>query len=437
MKRNTKSAPDPPTKLKKLRTNNHNHNTSKPESGEDMSPEKPASASGGPPNIPPPAEPPDISDITMYSCETTNRFAILPIQSNHSPVLRPPKKVNQHPPKIFIADIRPNVQKQLSQFKGFILENVRDGTNVLPSDLKQHKNIIEMLDAKRIQYFTHALPGEKLKRFVVYGLGSADYDQVSDDLSKYGITAVKVVQKIPQKQRYHDHCNYVVYVKTSDNINLEMIKQARYLCNTSVTWANFIVNGDGCGKCYRCQRFNHSGDNCNMNPRCAVCSGHHLTVNCELLAEKRAQNKSKIDPVLLNCVHCNGKHTAGYTKCTERIKFIDYRQRRTQRWTEAPVPTINPWTDRRPIPPQLPARALNNQQVNPTAPIVPLNFINNSFTQQQQPPMIPNNNIPNPDKFTAQEIAAIFNHILDCVDGCQTKKDQLRVLTNVVAQYYI
>lgn len=193
-----------------------------------------------------------------------------------------------NPPKIFIPDIKLNVVKLLVKLKNFMLENVRDGTNVLPANISDHKAMIEMLQDH--QHFTRGLPGEGLKRFMVYGLGSNDLDMIKPDLSKYGINAQKILQKIPRNPRYHDHCNYIVYVKTDDNITLDMIKQVRYLCHTSVTWANFIVNGDGVGKCGRCQRFNHAADNCNMDPRCGVCSGVHLTMNCELLAEKRAQN---------------------------------------------------------------------------------------------------------------------------------------------------
>lgn len=301
---------------------------------------------------------------------------------------------------------------------------------MLPATITDHKAMIEAL--QNHQHFTRTLPGEGLKRFMVYGLGSNDYDQIKPDLSKYGINAVKIAQKVPRNPRYHDHCNYVVYVKADDSITLDMIKQARYLCHTAVTWANFIVNGDGVNKCGRCQRFNHSADYCNMAPRCGVCGGFHLTSNCELLAEKRAQNKIKIDQSLLRCVHCNGNHTAGYTECTERLKFITARNNRNQRWTNAPAPTSNPWHNRPQQ--QHSSRIQNNTQQ--VIPPMPLNFVNNSFQQQPQQPQ-PSQNNPDSDKFSAQEIATIFNHILDCVDKCNNKRDQLRVLTNVVAQYYI
>lgn len=215
-----------------------------------------------------------------------------------------------------------------------------------------------------------------------------------------------------------------------------MIRQARYICHTFVTWANFIVNGDGVTKCGRCQRFNHSSDNCNMDPRCGVCGGYHLTINCELLAEKRAQNKRKFDKRLLKCVHCNGNNTAGYTECTERLKFIKARNNRNQRWTNAPAPTSNPLQTRPQQ--QNPSRIQTNiQQVIPPMPIMPLNFVNNSFKQQPPQPPLPTHNNTDSEKFKAQEIASIFNHILDCVDKCTNKTDQLRILTNVVAQYYI
>lgn len=88
---------------------------------------------------------------------------------------------------------------------------------------------------------------------------------------------------------------------------------------------------------------------------------------------------------------------------------------------------------RSPQPP--PATHNNNQQVITTTPIMPINFVNNSFKQPQPQQPQPSHN--NTDKFTAHEIAEIFNHILDCVDKCNNTRDELRVLTHVVAQYYI
>lgn len=138
------------------------------------------------------------TDGTVYTCETRNRFAILPIQPTLSPVLRPPKKPieSQDPPKIFVPDTKPNVQKLLSKFKNFMLQNVTDGTNVLPANIKDHAAMLEFLQDK--QYFTRGLPGEGQKRFMVYGLGSDDLDNIKPDLAKYGINAEKVVQKFPE-----------------------------------------------------------------------------------------------------------------------------------------------------------------------------------------------------------------------------------------------
>lgn len=157
------------------------------------------------------------------------------------------------------------------------------------------------------------------------------------------------------------------------------------------------------------------------------------TANSWLRSVHRTRAKSTRDCL---CVHCNGNHTAGYTECTERLKFIKARNNRNQRWTNAPAPTSNPLQTRPQQ--QNPSRIQTNiQQVIPPMPIMPLNFVNNSFKQQPPQPPLPTHNNTDSEKFTAQEIASIFNHILDCVDKCTNKRDQLRILTNVVAQYYI
>lgn len=224
MKRNTPSATNSPKK--KTKANPDSSSESDYSSGEDMSPLPTTNTQPGT------AEDQANSDVNMYTCETRNRFAILPIQPTLNPVLRPAKKPIelQDPPKIFVPDTKPNVQKLLAKFKNFMLQNVSDGTNVLPANIQDHSAMLELL--KNTQYFTRGLPGEGQKRFVVYGLGSADLNNIKPELAKYGINAEKILQKFPQRPRYHDHCNYIVYIKSSDNVTLDMIKQARYLCHT-------------------------------------------------------------------------------------------------------------------------------------------------------------------------------------------------------------
>jgi hypothetical protein len=55
-------------------------------------------------------------------------------------------------------------------------------------------------------------------------------------------------------------------------------------------------------RCYKCQRFGHTANNCNNRDICAACGGPHLFTLCTSGTNK-------------HCVNCGGAHSAGYRGC--------------------------------------------------------------------------------------------------------------------------
>lgn len=391
---------------------------------------------------PPTTKPPDQQqqmdhdDNQIINCETKNRFSVFLINKPESDILRiPPDKKPKTPPKIFVLANKNHTQGLLTQIPTteYALESVFEGTNILVNDMKQHAALIARFEKEDVKFSTRPPPEGNVKRFVVYGLNSSDEGQIITDLAQYNVTADKVRVIRVKKPRYEDHCNFVVYIKRSERIDLNTLKQVQYLCHTKVKWAYYIANGDGISKCSRCQRFGHPGDFCNLPPRCGICAGHHLTMNCELLALKRANNKTFIDTDLLNCVHCQGKHTAGFMGCQKRINYSSKRQSQNQQkrveYVDAPAPRKSPWNIQHLPQPQI-QPSPKQQQV--------FSYVNNSF-KQPQPASDDQNNINcsnNQGKFTAKEIASIFSHVINCVEKCRTKSEQLQTIVNVISEYY-
>lgn len=382
----------------------------------------------------------DATDVNMvYGCEVSNRFAILPVKITESPILRPQKKYSDVPPKIFVPKTRPEVIKILANHKNFILENCSGGTNILPSSIQHHKTIMDFLFETKIEYSSRAPPGARFRRYVLYGLNSTDYDSVASELLQYGVKVERVTQIAVKHPRYHDHTNYVVYIDPATGINLDTLKQIKYLCCQTIKWAAYIINGDGLTKCSRCQELDHPGSHCNMNPRCGVCAGHHLTSVCEFLLTKRANKKNQLDEKLLKCANCGGEHTAGYLKCPYRLEILARKQPKKTKFIPAPKPTTNAWVKDFAPPTQPPIQPVPMTTTMPTTLPMP-SFINTSF---QRPQVDPNsnssniNNNSNSSKFNAQEIGAIFSHIIKVIDQCHTKSEQLQVMMQIITQYYI
>lgn len=167
--------------------------------------------------------------------------------------------------------------------------------------------------------------------------------------------------------------------------------------------------------------------------------------NCEHLLNKRTYNRETIASHLLMCPNCDEKHTVGYQDCEARIKYKDNQAKRAlrqqQRYIDAPKPSFNPWS-KRPTTKQSSRPTINqhigNSQYN-NAPVV---FNNPNYTQPQinsQHHPINNNNNTNiqSDKFSPAEVLQLLNQIITCIDTCNTRAEQFKVMTNILSQHFI
>lgn len=391
---------------------------------------------------------------TSYGCTTNNRFDILKIPIAETSTLRL-QTTNTKPPSITVHKNRAEVELLLKDLSGFVLSNLKYGTRIFPNDIGHHKAIIELLEGIRptVEFFSQAPPEKKMKRFVLYGLNTHDISDIMSDLDKYGVQPEKIVPMKVKKARYHDHQTYLVYYKFNSNITLDIVQQAKYVRHTKVSWANYIINGDGATVCGRCSNYGHSASYCNLSPRCGVCAGHHSTSNCELIQKRREEKKERIDDRHLKCPNCGGNHTAKFARCPRRMEYIENRRpppsppRRT--FADAPAPQMNAWNY-----PELQQRVNRNTQspinnsfqlpnhLNQSVPNQNRNLqppINNSFQtpthlNQSTPTQNPNNN---PEKFNAKQIMEIFNRVITCIDKCNSKSEQLQVMMEIISNYYI
>lgn len=55
--------------------------------------------------------------------------------------------------------------------------------------------------------------------------------------------------------------------------------------------------------CFKCGRYNHSGHNCQNDPKCILCGGDHMTCDCDSTTEKNH---------CINCEYANNKYETNY-----------------------------------------------------------------------------------------------------------------------------
>ncbi|GFS73338.1 uncharacterized protein TNCV_4712151 [Trichonephila clavipes] len=77
-------------------------------------------------------------------------------------------------------------------------------------------------------------------------------------------------------------------------------------CNTDINDIKVEgYEGTGVTQCYKCNRFNHTSDNCHMIPRCLKCGEAHQTKDCPIQRVETAY-----------CINCQTYgHMANYSKC--------------------------------------------------------------------------------------------------------------------------
>lgn len=195
--------------------------------------------------------------------------------------------------------------------------------------------------------------------------------------------------------------------------------------------------------CSRCSTPGHSATWCNRPPKCKVCSSKHVTNDCPLIIAKREAKLSVIDKSHLKCPLCNGQHTATFRLCQGRQKYKENKlarqQQKTTNYINAPQPTRNPWTMASHHFPTLsgqhqqiyePQQQQQQQQYQPV------------FNRPEYSNNIPQNNNQTHNnqqstKFNSTELFAIFNQMIDIVQKCHNKGDQLKALSEIISQHLI
>ncbi|GFV68373.1 nucleic-acid-binding protein from transposon X-element [Trichonephila clavipes] len=185
----------------------------------------------------------------------------------------------------------PNIRSKLSG------ELIKLYTN---TSIEYHK-LLNLLDQHRYQYHVITPKDERPIKVVIKGLpGNTDINDIKSDLIDQGFTETKVSQLIGRitKQKLP-----VFMITLPRNIQNAKIFQLKTLGYRSIRIEGY--EGTGVTQCYKCNRFNHTSDNCRMNPRCLKCGESHQTKDCPIQRTETAY-----------CINCQAYgHMANYSKC--------------------------------------------------------------------------------------------------------------------------
>lgn len=108
-------------------------------------------------------------------------------------------------------------------------------------------------------------------------------------------------------------------VKLTKSEEGKKIYNLTHLCYLKVT-VETLRRKSGPGQCFRCQRFGHAANCCNLNYRCVSCGQDHPSFKC--------LNKDSEEDIPPMCANCKKAHPANYKGCEAYPKLTKNNRRR-------------------------------------------------------------------------------------------------------------
>lgn len=279
----------------------------------------------------------------------TNRFSNLPnedagsandVSGHRSPSFLP-KKIDRIPP-IFI-DILPewtheSIKNIISKYSSSYHLKYRGENRVAVycDAAEAHQLVKDGLRNDNIAFHTFSRKDERPYKVVIRGLPPLIEDDAKAELSALGYPDVGI-SKLRRNQETTNLSYsplYLAILPAGSDIN--QFRKIKRLCHCVVQLEKFKTRSAQCTQCYRCQKFGHASRNCNLSPRCVKCLEQHETKDCP--------KTDKSTPAF--CCNCNEQHPANYTKCSERLKYIENLKKKNT-VTQPPRNTMSSQVDTR------------------------------------------------------------------------------------------
>ncbi|GFT87216.1 nucleic-acid-binding protein from transposon X-element [Trichonephila clavipes] len=226
-----------------------------------------------------------------------------PNGSNNSASQNAPQ--NQLPPPIMLyveenykaqmASITKEFPKIRSRLTGEFLKLYTDSA-------EERRMVVQLLKKLKFQFYTIKAKAERPIKVVIKGLPrNTNPEEIKQDLEQLGYTPERVNQLIGRKNKRPLPIFLITLPRNLDNLKIFDLKTLSYL---SIRVEGY--DGKGVTQCYTCNNFNHSSENCHLNPRCLKCGDNHITRDCPI--------KQKLETPY--CINCNiYGHMANYKGC--------------------------------------------------------------------------------------------------------------------------
>ncbi|GFV49205.1 nucleic-acid-binding protein from transposon X-element [Trichonephila clavipes] len=167
---------------------------------------------------------------------------------------------------------------------------------------EERRTAVQFLREHKFQFYTIKSKAERPIKVVIKGLPrTTNPEEIKEDLELLGYTPDRVNQLVGRKTKRALPIFLITLPRNLDNLKIFDLKTLSYL---SIRVEGY--NGKGVTQCYTCNNFNHTSENCFLNPRCLKCGENHITRDCPI--------KQRLETAY--CINCHiYGHMANYKGC--------------------------------------------------------------------------------------------------------------------------
>uniref|UniRef100_A0A336MVL1 CSON007757 protein n=1 Tax=Culicoides sonorensis TaxID=179676 RepID=A0A336MVL1_CULSO len=321
-----------------------------------------------------------------------------------------------------------NILKEVEciDMKHLTIRITAEGIKIQMTKMSDYDALLDrIIDDKSVLFHTHTKKQERKVKFCLYGLHRMNFEELNEELKSVGVFP-RLIEEIPiYERKYKDQCIYKITFFQEDHVNVSKLRQVKALCHTIVRWEYFKSKFNFPTRCTNCQEWGHGARYCYTYPKCSRCAGPHRSSDCP----HEKDDDHKIPPNLVKCANCGKNHTASFTGCAKRYNYVNLQQRMKEnsRKNSKFQQKSSPQPDTSNFP------HYNNDSVRksvnvPSTPHPPPNYWENRNTNNL-------NNNKNSNKFNSKELIEVFHELIEKLEKCQTAKDQVTVLGELVIKY--
>lgn len=322
---------------------------------------------------------------------------------------------------------------------------------IFPATAAYHSSITSALNDSKVPFYTHPIKGEARFRSVLYGIPHMLIDTIWQQLAAHNIRPLSIEYLLSKEEREKNvstaslaslesnRLRSYVLEFNSTTVSRDLVHSIKYINRHVCKWRAFKSGGNGPTLCNRCCMFGHGQRSCGRATVCLLCADAHSATLCPLSAKPNGSKNYRC----INCINnqLNYHHCASSPDCPSRELYRNKRKLANEARNKKPTAA---WNTRGGTHRSLPRQSetpLKSRAINRSAPGTskaqtphPAATLSKSYAEavsgnRNRPA---SSRAPSQPLFSLDECADLLFSAIEELQLCQSKLDQLKVLTGLL-----